>query len=203
VKTAGNYKTVRGLSRLGSLRSDKFERCLTTTRAEYYEFTVRGKTTTECRSRDELGGAKAHRRTVSMTFMMLGRTLELFSRHLSQILRLQTASRHRPIAFAPEGSSLDRCLPVNNPGYEFTVETSSRHTCSVFDSMDVRKNPFMLRESQHERDGIIGNSSTYPLVLSVSKGEWRFFLTTHRSAVFSTFPSASNQVTGVESCPPG
>jgi hypothetical protein len=99
---------------------------------------VPGKTTTECRSRDELGGAKAHRRTVSMTFMMLGRTLELFSRHLSQILRLQTASRHRPIAFAPEGSSLDRCLPVNNPGYEFTVETSSRHTCSVFDSIVPR-----------------------------------------------------------------
>jgi hypothetical protein len=31
----------------------------------------------------------------------------------------------------------------------------------------VRKNPFMLRESQHERDGIIGNSSTYPLVQRV------------------------------------
>jgi hypothetical protein len=49
-----------------------------------------------------------------MTFMMLGSALELFSRHLLQILRLQAASRHRPIAFAPEGSSLDRCLPVNN-----------------------------------------------------------------------------------------
>jgi hypothetical protein len=51
-----------------------------------------------------------------MTFMMLGSALELFSRHLLQILRLQAASRHRPIAFAPEGSSLDRSLPVNNPG---------------------------------------------------------------------------------------
>jgi hypothetical protein len=51
-----------------------------------------------------------------MTFMMLGRVLELFSRHLLQILRLQAASRDRPIAFAPEGLSLDRCLPVNNPG---------------------------------------------------------------------------------------
>jgi hypothetical protein len=30
-------------------------------------------------------------------------------------LSLQTASSHRPIAFAPEGSSLDRCLPLNNP----------------------------------------------------------------------------------------
>jgi hypothetical protein len=31
-----------------------------------------------------------------MTFMMLGGALELFSRHLLQILRLQAASRHRP-----------------------------------------------------------------------------------------------------------
>jgi hypothetical protein len=51
-----------------------------------------------------------------MTFMMLGSALELFSRHLLQILRLQAASRHRPIAFAPEGSSLDGCLPVNDSG---------------------------------------------------------------------------------------
>ena len=51
-----------------------------------------------------------------MTFMMLVRKLEWFSRHLLQILRLQAASRHRPIAFAPEGSSRDRYLPVNNPG---------------------------------------------------------------------------------------
>jgi catechol 2,3-dioxygenase-like lactoylglutathione lyase family enzyme len=48
-----------------------------------------------------------------MTFMLPGRALELFSRHLLQILRLQAGSRHRPIAFVPEGSSLDRCLPVN------------------------------------------------------------------------------------------
>jgi hypothetical protein len=51
-----------------------------------------------------------------MTFMMLCRALELIIRHLLQILRLQAASRYRPIAFAPEGSSLDRHLPVNNPG---------------------------------------------------------------------------------------
>jgi hypothetical protein len=51
-----------------------------------------------------------------MTFMMLGRALESFSGHLLQILRLQAASRHRPIAFAPEGSSFDRCLAVNNLG---------------------------------------------------------------------------------------
>jgi hypothetical protein len=54
---------------------------------------LRGKTTTECRSRDEPGGAKAQRRTVAMTFMMLSRALELFSRHLLQILRLQAASK--------------------------------------------------------------------------------------------------------------
>jgi hypothetical protein len=77
---------------------------------------LRGKTTTQRRLRDELGGAKAQRRTSSMTFMMLGRALELFIRYLLQILRLQAASRSRPIAFDPEGSSLDRYLPVNNPG---------------------------------------------------------------------------------------
>ncbi len=46
-----------------------------------------------------------------MTFMMLGREIEFFTRYLLQNLNLQTASRCRPIAFDPEGSSLDRCLP--------------------------------------------------------------------------------------------
>jgi hypothetical protein len=50
-----------------------------------------------------------------MTFMTLGPALELFTKYLLQNLRLQAASRYRPIAFEPEGSSLDRCLPVNNP----------------------------------------------------------------------------------------
>jgi hypothetical protein len=40
--------------------------------------------------------------------------LELLSRHLLQMLRLQAVSRHRLIAFAPEGSSLDRCLKLNS-----------------------------------------------------------------------------------------
>ena len=51
-----------------------------------------------------------------MTFMTLGPALELFTRYLLQNLGLQAASRYRPIAFDPEGSSLDRCLPVNSPG---------------------------------------------------------------------------------------
>src|SRR4030095_8264417 len=42
-------------------------------------FMRRGKTTTQRRSWDELGGAKAQRRTASMTFMMLGRALEWFT----------------------------------------------------------------------------------------------------------------------------
>ena len=75
-----------------------------------------GKTTTPCRARDELGGAKAQRRTASMTFMILGPALELFTRYLLQNFGLPAASRYRPIAFDPEGSSLDRCLIVNNPG---------------------------------------------------------------------------------------
>jgi hypothetical protein len=77
---------------------------------------LRGRTPIQCRSRDELGGAKAQRRTASMTFMMLGSALELFCRYLLQNLGLQAASRYRPIAFVPEGSSLDRCLTVNNSG---------------------------------------------------------------------------------------
>jgi hypothetical protein len=71
---------------------------------------LRGRTTTPCRSRDELGGAKAQRRTASMTFGMLGPALELFSRYRLQNLGLQAASRYRPIVFDPEGSSLDRLL---------------------------------------------------------------------------------------------
>jgi hypothetical protein len=46
----------------------------------------------------------------------------------------------------------------------------------------VRKNPFMLREPQHERESPIDNSSTQPFVLSVSKGDRRFFLTTAEHA---------------------
>ena len=71
---------------------------------------------TPCRSRDELGGAKALRRTAAMTFGVLGLALELFPRHPHQNLGLQATSRHRPVAFDPEGSSLDRCWTVINPG---------------------------------------------------------------------------------------
>ena len=49
-----------------------------------------------------------------MTFMVLGPALESLTRYLLQILRLQPASSYRPIAFDPEGSSLERCLPLNN-----------------------------------------------------------------------------------------
>jgi hypothetical protein len=42
----------------------------------------------------------------------------------------------------------------------------------------MRKNPFMLRETQHEPDSRIDNSNTHPLVLSVSKGEREFVLMT-------------------------
>jgi hypothetical protein len=52
-----------------------------------------------------------------MTFLVLGSALALFPRRSLHKLSLQAASRHRPIAFDPEGSSLDRCLPVNNPGW--------------------------------------------------------------------------------------
>src|SRR5438093_9563804 len=39
VKTAGNYKTLRWLSRLGEVDVARYcERCLTTTSAKYYEF---------------------------------------------------------------------------------------------------------------------------------------------------------------------
>jgi hypothetical protein len=48
-----------------------------------------------------------------MTIMVLSRVLELFPRAPLHNLSLQAASRHRPIAFDPEGSPLDprsRCL---------------------------------------------------------------------------------------------
>jgi hypothetical protein len=67
------------------------------------------------RSRGELGGAKAQR-TDSMTFMVLARGLELFLGMRSKNLGLRAASRHRLIAFDPEGSPLDRCLGGNNAG---------------------------------------------------------------------------------------
>ena len=63
---------------------------------------LRGKTTTQCRLRDELGGAKA-------------------PSDVRLLLKCQICSDLFPasgeaIAFDPEGSSLDRRLPVNNLG---------------------------------------------------------------------------------------
>jgi hypothetical protein len=51
----------------------------------------------------------------------------------------------------------------------------------------MRKNPFMLREPQHERSSVIGNSSTYPFVLSLVEGRRRFFLTIAEFAEFGVF----------------
>ena len=45
-----------------------------------------------------------------MTIMVLGRALEFFPRYPLQNFNLQAASSHKPIAFDPEGSPLDRCL---------------------------------------------------------------------------------------------
>lgn len=42
-----------------------------------------------------------------MTIMVLGYGLELFSKYPLQNLGLRAASRHRSVAFDPEGSLLD------------------------------------------------------------------------------------------------
>ena len=77
---------------------------------------LRAKTTTQCRSRDEIGGAKASE-TNSFNDVQDAWMCEF---EICQDLRFELgslASRgRRPIAFDPEGSSLDRCLPVNNLG---------------------------------------------------------------------------------------
>jgi hypothetical protein len=53
----------------------------------------------------------------------------------------------------------------------------------------MRKNPFMLREPQHERVVVIGNSGTWPFVLSSSlvEGRTAIFLTTAEHAEFGVF----------------
>ena len=64
---------------------------------------------TPCSSRGELGGAKAHRRTASMTFMVLGLALEFYTRGCSrtQVCRspqgkglLPSIWRARPLSVA-------------------------------------------------------------------------------------------------------
>jgi hypothetical protein len=57
-------------------------------------------------SRGELEGAKAHRRTASMTFKVLGLALEFFTRVAPE---LRFAGHLKAKAFDPEGSSLERC----------------------------------------------------------------------------------------------
>jgi len=54
-----------------------------------------------------------------MTLRVLGFVLESFPSHPHQNLGLRATSRQRPIAFAPEGSSLDRYWTVNNPGWQY------------------------------------------------------------------------------------
>src|SRR6266496_1074405 len=96
---------------------------------------VRGKTTTLCRSRDEPGGVKAPRRTASMPSLVLGSALAFFPRRSLQSLRLQAAPRHRLIAFALEGSPLDRC-------HECMIEAT---LCHEFPRGKYRSvNPFFL-----------------------------------------------------------
>src|SRR6266705_6167537 len=78
---------------------------------------VRGKTKTLYRARDEPGGVKAQTcpepgrrgRTASTPSLVLGSALAFFPGHSLQELSLQAAPRHRRIAFAMEGSPLDRC----------------------------------------------------------------------------------------------
>jgi hypothetical protein len=45
-----------------------------------------------------------------MTFVVLGRALELCTLWLLQTLHLQAASRHKPIAIDPEGLTVSRSL---------------------------------------------------------------------------------------------
>jgi hypothetical protein len=44
-------------------------------------------------------------------------------------------------------------------GEDLTAESAKRREFTT-EARDVRKNPSMLREPQHERDGVIGSSST-------------------------------------------
>src|SRR5688572_5434514 len=58
-----------------------------------------------------------------MTSSVLGAALVFFRRPSLHKLSLQAASSHRPIAFDPEGSSLDLCLSV-------IIQLSSLHRSS-------------------------------------------------------------------------
>jgi hypothetical protein len=69
---------------------------------------------------------------------------------------------------------------LGDKNYSITKSPKTEFTAKA---QVVRKIPFMLREPQHERDKVVGNSSTLPFVLSGSKGEWLFFRTTCASAV--------------------
>ena len=75
---------------------------------------LQGKPTTQCRSRDELGGAKAQRRTVSMTSLVLGSVLAFFpgARSTNSVRRLPQVTgplpsirRARPLIVACQWSS--------------------------------------------------------------------------------------------------
>jgi len=46
---------------------------------------------------------------------------------------------------------------LGDKNYSNTKSTKTEFTA---EAQVVRKNPFMLREPQHERDNVVGNSST-------------------------------------------
>jgi len=70
-------------------------------------------TKTQCRG--ELGEAKASDRKGSMNFAVLGSMFD-FRAFCSTTVSLPAASRHRPIAFASEGSPRKHRQSLNNPG---------------------------------------------------------------------------------------
>jgi hypothetical protein len=84
--------------------------CESSVKTPLADIMLREKTTTQRRSRDELGGAKAQKRTASTPFLVLGSVFAFFPGRSLQQSSLQAAPRHKPIAFDPEGSSLDRTL---------------------------------------------------------------------------------------------
>ena len=65
------------------------------------------------RSSGEPGVAKTRKRTISMPSKVLASGVAIFPGGPLQHRRLQAATRHRSIVFAPEGLPLDRCVTLN------------------------------------------------------------------------------------------
>ena len=120
-----------------------------------------GKPAIQCRSRDELGGAKAQRRTVSMTSLVLGSALAFFSgvRSTNSFCRLPQVTgplhlirRARPLIVTCQ-RIIQASTLLKKPHMDRCAQSSRSNSCSccVFVVVRISRSRFTDTITVHAR----------------------------------------------------